>query len=48
VEVLAWARIDPPYHQIMTGRVITWAVRLRTGDGTTGWFQYVDGSLRPT
>jgi len=45
--VVAWRKLDEPRTEMMSGPRITWLVRLRTPDGSDGWFGYRPGSLRP-
>jgi hypothetical protein len=45
--LLAWHRLDEPFEQIITQHRISWLVRLRLGDGSLGWYEYVSLNLRP-
>jgi hypothetical protein len=47
VTVLAWHRLDEPFEQIVTLQWISWLVRLRLGDGSESWYEYVGLNLRP-
>ena len=47
VTVLAWHRLDEPFEQVVIKHRVTWLVRLRLGDGSEGWYEYVGLNLRP-
>ena len=47
VTVLAWHRLDEPFVQMLTEHRISWLVKLRLGDGSDGWYEYVSLNIRP-
>jgi hypothetical protein len=45
--IVAWHRLAEPVEEMMSMRRVSWLVRLRTVDGTDGWFGYSPNYLRP-